>query len=372
MALGLFLLSLWWFGARYEVRPRSEFQPQNVIHKVLDARAAAQLRSTADRLERRADSLEASAFLDTATDSSAKALLARAELYRARAQGLASRASARDAVLARRHAKRLLWLYAASVDVVVCILVGLIAVGATYQTLRTERKPRPMAVAAGMVVLSIPGALLFSWKWYDYATPPYALIQAAVGPQILAFMRGSDGLHILAVTLIMWVGAFTAPAVLRRGAVEALSGDLEIARAAREIVARNGLFRLALYMASAMLVMYVAAVSSLFQWVLAFVEPDQAVAAGVEALANSAVTARALLASGLLVFGFGAGVAMGRVVGSKLSMRALPEAAPTEREAWIQQQGLSAIGWGQQLKTVAAVVAPLVTGVLAQVLQSLV
>jgi hypothetical protein len=121
-----------------------------------------------------------------------------------------------------------------------------------------------------------------------------------------------------------------------------------------------------------MLVMYVIAVSSLFEWVLAFVDSDQAVAAGVEALAKSAITARALLASGLLVFGFGAAAAMGRLIGLELVTRALPDASATEREAWIQQQGLGAIGLGQQLKTVAAVVAPLVTGVLAQVLQSLV
>jgi hypothetical protein len=372
VAIGLFLLSLWWLGIRYELRPPSEFQPRNVIQQVIDEPAAAELRRAAAGLEETADALEERAFLDTATDSSAKALLARAERYRVRAQGLASQAGARDAVLARRHAKRLLWLYAAGVDIVVCILAALIALGATYQTLSKGRGRNPMAVVAGMIVLSIPAALLFSWGWYDYATPPYALIQAAVGPQILEFVRGIDGLHILAVTLIMWGGAFTAPAVLfRRGAIEALSSEAEIVHAAREIARRNGLFRLALYVASAMLVMYVAAMSSLFQWVLAFVEPDQAVASGVEALANSAVTARALLASGLLVFGFGAAAAMARVIGSELSERVLPDAAVTEREAWIQQQGLGGTGLRQQLKTVAAVVAPLVTGVLAQVLQSL-
>lgn len=372
VAVGLFLLSLWWFGTRYELRPRSEFQPQNVIQRVIDEPAAAQLRRAAARLEDTADALEERAFLDTATDSSAKALLARAERYRVRAQGLTSQAGARDAVLARRHAKRLLWLYAASLDIVVCILAGLIALGVTYQTLRTAQGRKPVAVVALMIGLSIPAALLFSWKWYDYATPPYALVQAALGTEMLEFMRRSDGLHILAVTLIMWGGVFTAPAVLlRRGAVDSLSSDIEITHAAREIAARNELFRLALYVASAMLVMYVVAVSSLFEWVLAFVDSGQAVAAGVEGLAKSAITARALLASGLLVFGFGAAAAMGRVIGSELVTRALPDASTTEREAWTREQGLTSTDFRPQLKALAAILAPLATGILAQVLQGL-
>jgi hypothetical protein len=372
VAIGLFLLSLWWFGTRYELRPQSEFQPQNVVEQVIDGRAAAQLRRDAARLQDTADALEERAFLDTATDNSAKALVARAERYRVRAQRLASEAGARDAVLASRHAKRLLWLYAATVDIVVCILAGLVALGVTYRTLRTERRRRPMAVVAGMMVLSIPAAVLFAWKWYDYATPPYALVQAAVGSHILAFMRWSDGLHILAVTLIMWSGVFTAPAVLlRRGAVQALSGESEITRAARDVASRNELFRLALYVASAMLVMYVVAVSSLFQWVLAFVGSDQAVTAGVEALTKSATTARALLASGLLVFGFGTAAAMGRVIGSELVTRALPDASTTEREAWTREQGLTSTNFRPQLKALAAILAPLATGILAQVLQSL-
>lgn len=371
VAVGLFVLSLLWFGSRYELDPRSEFQPRNVIQQVIGEPAAAELRSAAARMENTADALEERAFLDTATDSSAKVLLARAERYRARAQALASRAGARDAVLARRHAKRLLWLYAASVDAVVCILAALVALGATYRYPRTGRR-RKLAVAAGMIVFSIPPALLFSRYWYDYATPPYALVQAAVGPRILDWMRGSDGLHILTVVLIMWGGVFTAPAVLfRRGAVEALSGEAAIAGAAREIAARDGLFRLALYLASAMLVMYVVAVSSLFQWVLAFVEPGHAAAAGVEALANSAVTARALLASGLLVFGFGAAAAMARVAGDELAARALPDASPTELQEWTQRHGLNSTDLRPRLKALAAILAPLVTGTLAQILQTL-
>lgn len=373
VAVGLFLLCLWVLGTRYELRPPSEFQPENVVQPVIDDSVAVRLRRTAGELDDSGDRLEQRALQDTITDATAKALLARAQLQRARARTLEAKASERDVILARRHSKRLLWLYAAAVDLVVCILAGLIALGATYGALRKGpvRWREPRLVVPAMLALSFFAAVLFSWVWYDYATPPYALVEATVGRDIRWFVQANDGMHVLAVALIMCGGAFTAPPVLaRRGAVEAVSGEAEAIRTAREIAQRNGLFRLALYVAAAMLVTYVAAVSSLFQWVLAFVNADPAVASSVEALANSAVTARALLASGLLVFGFGAATAMVRVVGLDLARVALPNGSAAEWEAWTEQQELVSTDLRQRFKTLAAILAPLATGVLAQILQS--
>jgi hypothetical protein len=169
----------------------------------------------------------------------------------------------------------------------------------------------------------------------------------------------------------MWFGVFAAPP----SATWALSGapatEVDLARGARELADTNRLFRIALYFAAAMLVAYVAAVSSLFQWVLAFVEPDKTVYTAVEELTNSAITGRALLASGLLVFGFGASAALVRLIGFNLARRALPQGSTVDREAWTTEQGLVAIDLRQQLRTLAAILAPLATGVIAQIVNGL-
>jgi hypothetical protein len=369
MAVGLFLVGLWCLGTRYELDPRSEFRPENVIQHVIADSTAARARSTAQGLTRAAGTLEAQAFQATTPDTAAKRLTALADVYRARAGSLASKAAGRDVVLANRHARRVLWVYAASVDVAVCIFVCLLALGSTYGAMRDRRPDRPHAplrVLAMTVFLSTSAALLFYWKWYDFNTPPYALVGAAAGGDILRFMRANDALHILATSLILWGGVFTEPTIPPRAAP-----DADVLRAARDIARGIRMFRFGLYVAAGMLVVYVAGVSSLFQWVLAFVEQDRAVFTAVESLTNSAVTARGLLASGILVFGFGVSALVVRLIVEELANRILPDASMDERKAWAAQQGLVAPDLRQQMRTVAAILAPLATGVLAQALQGL-
>lgn len=369
----LFLLSLWWLGTRYELHPPSEFRAENVVQQLIADSSAAQLRARGRRLVQAAETLEDSAFANAAWDTAAKPETARGRLYRIRADSLTSRAEVRDGVLARRHGRRLLWIYALGVDVVVCVLAGLLTLALTLGALLARRVPlrRALRALATMLALAVPAALLFWWSWYDHVTPPYALVRTAVGGEILDLLRAVDGLHILIVTLIMLAGAFLPPSAALRRARHAPVGSHEVAGVAREMAQGNRLFRIVLYVAASMLVVYVAAVSSLFHWVLAFVNPDQPVFAAVEGLANSAVTARGLLASGILVFGFGLAALIGRASAWNLAQSAYPDASPGEREKWIVEQGLVPADLRQQLKTVAAVLAPLATGVLAQILPNL-
>jgi hypothetical protein len=369
----LFLLSLWWLGTRYELHPPSEFRAENVIQPLITDSSAAQLRARAGRLEQAAAALEQRAFANAAWDTAARPETARANLYRVRADSLTSRAGVRDGVLAQRHGRRLLWIYALSVDVVVCVLAGLLTLALTFGALLSRRVPRRRALRAlaTMLALAVPAALLFWWSWYDHVTPPYALVRTAVGDEILDLLRAVDGLHILIVTLIMLAGAFLPPSAALRRTRRAPVGSHEIAGVARELAEGNRLFRIVLYIAASMLVVYVAAVSSFFHWVLAFVNPDKPVFAAVEGLTNSAVTARGLLASGILVFGFGLAALIGRATALNLAQSACPDGSPGERQTWIAEQGLVPADLRQQLKTVAAVLAPLATGVLAQVLTGL-
>lgn len=365
----LFLLCLWWVGIRHELRPPSEFHSRHVLQQVMADTTAGRLLATADSLERVAGGLEAQRWRPGVLDTAVTRLVPAAARTRALADSVRGRVGAREAVLARRHAKRLLWLYAFCVDVVVCIFAGLIALGATLYVLRARQVSWRSAAGVLTVttMLSAPPALLFFGQWYDFATPPYALVEAALGTEILRLVRASEGLHILAVTLIVWIGVFGAPTLPVRGPVNTdadAAGVAQLAQAGR-------LFRLALYTAAAMLVVYVAAMSSLFQWVLAFVNPDPTVFSAVKEMTESAVTARGLLASGLLVFGFGASAAIMRLIAMRLATSALPEASIAERETWAQQQGLGGTGFREHLKTVTAVLAPFITGVFAQILQNL-
>jgi hypothetical protein len=369
MAAAVFLFTLWWIGTRYEVRPPSEFAAENVIQQVVDSAATGRLHLRASRLYEMAESVEVKALENRMLDTVGSPISAQVTRLRARADSLRFQVFSREVILAKRHAKRVLWVYAFSVDATVCILAGLIVLVLTFGVMRERQIPSlwALGVLAAMVVLSLPPALLFMSKWYDAFTPPFDLVTKSVGKPVLDLVRTSDGLHIMIATLITWGGVFTGPTLLTHPPAKASTFDQAFAE--RELAEFSRLFRLSLYVISAMLVVYVAAVSSLFQWVLAFVQPDAAVYGSIEALANSAVTARALLASGLLVFGSGTSAAVVRYMAMKMATNVLPEAGLAEHEEWAQKHALVGNDLRQRLKTLAVILAPFITGVLAQVLQ---
>jgi hypothetical protein len=358
--------------------PPSEFRAASVVHRLHDESRAAQLGRRADLLERHAELLETRAFDGAVPDSGASGLVARADLYRKWSASLDDRAAARDATLARRHGKRMLWVYSICVDVLVAALAVLVALAATFRALRGRKVPRLAAagVLAGVFLLTLPGAAAFAWMWSHYSTPPWHLVEATVGKGVLRMAHFSVALHILAATLFVWPGVFTAPRLSRRhtvpGPAGVEAGGPEVERAARELAETIRLMRFFLYVAAAMLVVYVAATSSLFQWTLAFVDPAQeGLFAGVQELLGNAVTAHSLVASGLLLAGFGTSALQLRLMAGALAERALPDGSGEEREEWMKQHDVAAPGVQQQLQAVATILAPVATSVLAPLLQSL-
>lgn len=245
----------------------------------------------------------------------------------------------------------------------------IVALFVAYRTLRQQEVPSAQITAAFLCVasLSLVGAMLFVWKWYDPPTPPYRLLRAALGPNVLRAARGNDGLHILTASLALWCGALMAPKIPISRPTR-LSAD-EVEARARELVESDRVFRLALYIATAMLVAYVAAVSTQFQWLLSFITPDAQVYGAVEALCNSAITARALLSTGILIVAAGGAAAVTRLTAYNLAQDALPSGSGDDRAKWTNERGLGATGLQQHLKTLAAVFAPLATGIVAQFLQ---
>ncbi|MFL5386159.1 MAG: hypothetical protein ACJ8GN_26890 [Longimicrobiaceae bacterium] len=371
-------MSLAGFGARYERVPASEFRAGRVVQQLEDSSRVDEFRHRAALLEGHAERLDALAFDTAAPDSGASALAARADLYRKRAGELETRAAAREATLARRHGKRMLWVYSICVDLLVASLATLLPLAASFRALRQRKVPRltAAAVVAGVFLLAIPGTVAFARMWSGYGTPPWHLVEATVGPSVLGVTRLSAALHVLAASLFVWPGVFTAPRLPRRaagaGSTRAEASDPEMERAARELAQTIRLMRYFLYVAAAMLVVSVVTSSTLFQWALSFVDPAQATLfAGVQELTRHAVTAHSLVSSGLLLAGFGTSALQLRLMSGTLAERALPVGSATERQEWMKEHEVAAPGVPQQLKALATILAPVATSVLAPILQSL-
>jgi hypothetical protein len=255
-----------------------------------------------------------------------------------------------------------LWVYVASLDLLVAGLASLIALGSGLK----ERR-RVAGVAAAMLIPAVLFGVLFACTWYDYHTPPYQLASSVLGRHVLRVAHISDGLHILAVVLFAMSAVFAGARLPRPGVTHDIASAEVAAREIREAMRAT---RFGLFVGATMLVVYVAATSSLFEWALAYVNPQpKALFDGFQAMANSAVTARSLLASALLLSLYGPAALMLRVMADDVSARIHPE--PVSRETWISEHGLGADNWLHPLKPLAAIVAPAVTGVVAQVLQGL-
>ena len=59
-------------------------------------------------------------------------------------------------------------------------------------------------------LLPILGVVAFAQMWGEYATPPWNLVKATVGSNVLDITRFSAALHVLAASLFVWPGVFTA------------------------------------------------------------------------------------------------------------------------------------------------------------------
>lgn len=376
----LLLVTMWRLGATYDLAVGSGLQPDSVIARPLEPSAVAQLRKSAEDFERRADSVEARA-LHLALDGGAlEGERKRAGLYREWARTLEDRASAQDAALATREARRILWVYSIGLDLLVCTITGLLALAVSLRVLGGMRRdgrvtPRFAAgVLAATAMLAVAAYFVFVTWWYDYGSDPFLLVRAAVEPGVLAVVRFDDGFHVAVTTFGMALVflLIAAPRLaLARVWDDGASGPSSIAAAAGEIAESMRLTRFVLYVVAALLVVYVIAMSALFHWMMAFVDPGrQALFAGVEALTRSAVTGRSLLASGLVVAFSAPLVVMLRVMAGDLAARALPDATMPEREEWMRKHGMAGANAFDNLKLLAAILAPVVTGPLADLLQN--
>ena len=396
VAVALFLCTVWFVGRTYPGEPfdrsgsertkirradagRAGIDTTVILQSIAGTPAARELRSRAtayanasDALQRQADSLIAGASAKgdaarAAADSVRAAGLKRtASQYRDRANGLDSTLAVREAAIARRAAKHQVWVYVAAADLLMATFAGLVAMVLLLQ--KVPRRWIP-AVVAALLAAAVVAGILFTRTWYDYDSRTYDLARMALGDDVVGLARFSDALHIVVVVIALLGAVFAWSGLPWPNRALGPGGTADAARDIRQAMRLN---QLGLYVGATMLVVYVAAVSSLFDWTLAYVNPaPKTVFDEVRALANSAVTARSLLASGLLLSMYGTALILVRVMRSYVAERVHPDGSIEEQEAWVQAQGLSGGDWIQPLKPLAAVLAPVVTGVVAQILQNL-
>ncbi|HEX6371787.1 MAG TPA: hypothetical protein VF006_22890 [Longimicrobium sp.] len=379
VAAAAVLVTAWFIGTAYDVRMPGGLRPEQVIAAPLEPAAPSALRARAAVLVRRGDSIEAAALAGALPADGVKAAREQAELYGEWAAQLDARAHAAETAAATREARRILWIYSLTLDLIVCAAAALVALGLVVRALVRLRRERVVSGGLAAGVLAVDGALgvavaaFFVRVWYDYRTEPFQLVGAAAGESVLRMVRFDDGLHVGTCTLLV-AGCVMLLAVPRLLASHPADGHpptpAAAARDARLVAEALRIARCVLYVGAAMVVVYVATVSAVFQWTLAYVDAGRpALLQGVEALTQSAVTARSLIASGLLVAIYGPTVLTLRMMANRLAARALPDASLPAREEWMQAQGLSSSNPSQHIKTVAAILAPIVTGPIAGALQ---
>ena len=366
-------------GNRYDLRVESGFKPDRAIAAAIDRGTAERLHARADSLARRAEELEDAALVPGLPDAVAEAHRKRAQMFAQASTKLRERASSGDAMLATREARRIVWIYSVCLDLLVCAAASLIALAVALQVLRLlvlENRVTRGFVAAVLVADAVLSVAVYRWfvtTWYDYGTEPFLLIRQAIGTDVLSLMMFDDGFHVATITLFLvactLVLAFPKLPPSRErnpdGADPAVIG-----RAARDIAQSMRVMRWILYVGAAMVVVYVATMTAVFQWAMTYVDLTRAdLRAGVEALTQSAVTARSLLASALLVSIYVPTTFTLRLMASDLAGRALPEGSFPEREKWMEERGIAAAGAMQQVKTIAAVLSPVIAGPIATFLQ---
>lgn len=381
VAAAAVMVTAWVIGTAYDVRMPSGLRPEQVLTAPLEPAASSALRARAAVLARRGDSIEAAALAAALPADGAKAAREQAELYGEWAAEMDARGHAGETAAATREARRILWVYSITLDLVVCTAAALVALGLVVWVLVRLRRERVVSSGLAAGVLTVGGALgvavaaVFVRVWYDYGTEPFQLVGAAAGESVLRMVRFDDGLHVGTCTLfvVACVMLLAAPRLLASHPADGHPPTpAAAARDARLVAEALRTARGVLYVGAAMVVVYVATVSAVFQWTLAFVDAGRpALLQGVEALTQSAVTARSLIASGLLVAIYGPTVVSLRMMANGLAARALPDASLPEREEWMQAQGLASSNASQHIKTVAAILAPVVTGPIAGALQGI-
>lgn len=378
VAAAAVLVTAWIIGTAYDLRMPGGLRPEQVIAAPLEPAAPSALRARAAVLVRRGDSIEAAALAGALPADGAKAAREQAELYGEWAAQLDARAHAGETAAATREARRILWIYSLTLDLIVCTAAALVALGLVVWALVRLRRERVVSDGLAAGVLAVDGALgvavaaIFARVWYDYRTEPFQLVGAAAGENVLRMMRFDDAFHVGTCTLfvVTCVMLLAAPRLLASHPADGHPPTPAAARDARRVAEALRIARGVLYVGAAMVVVYVATVSAVFQWTLAYVDAGRpALLQGVEALTQSAVTARSLIASGLLVAIYGPTVLTLRMMANGLAARALPDASLPQREEWMQAQGLSSSNPSQHIKTVAAILAPIVTGPIAGALQ---
>ncbi|HYR11828.1 MAG TPA: hypothetical protein VEQ60_28850 [Longimicrobium sp.] len=369
----LLLMGLTWgISARFGLQD-SGIRPHAVMLRPADPAAADALLQRADRLTALARAAEARALSGPADPDTLERYRKLAELYQDWARETSAQARAREATLASHDALRTLWAYGTTLDLLACSVGGLVAWGIALRAMgRLRSRGRVSKRAAKRVLTTIavvPAAVYFGFMevWRGFDTPAHLLARAALPEPALRTVAMDDSLHVAMALMYVaacWV-AVAAPALARRQ-----DGSDDHAGSAREIADSMRLVRYTLYMGAAMLVVYVATVSSFFHWVSAFVDPaDEAVASGVDALARSAVTARSFIATGLVAMVYLPSAMCLKLMAVNLAERALPEGSVPQREEWMKTHGILVAGTVDHLKPVAAILAPLLAGPVAEVLQ---
>ncbi|HYH78203.1 MAG TPA: hypothetical protein VEX86_00350 [Longimicrobium sp.] len=360
-----------WFGLNHSlVSSLPAIDARRFERRAPDPATIARFRSRAAAYVQQAEALERRAAGPGAQDVSA--LKGDADLYRAWARQMEAEAFTGEAVAASRHATQLTWVYSTYLDVLACLMAAGLAwaiiVAVTSDLRRKEKIGRRQVqwVVVASVLAPIAGYVLFIAFWDDYWSNAFSLLYRHVA---LEFIRTDDAIHVGTALLYVVMSGVVVGAPIYFLPRERSQPDIgEVEDAAREVARRIRQLRLALYVGAAMLVIYVANESAVFHTALSYLDPAQKeLGERVDGLIASAVTARSLIAFVLVTVVYVPGALMLQVMGRELAHLALPAALPAEREKWLKDRGLVALSALENAKPAAAILAPLITGPIAEV-----
>lgn len=362
------------------------------------------LRSTSTYFRQKAEKLEKQGVKST---QDTKALRDKAYLFRAWAQNQEKQAQAIEIQLAakakvrlQRDARLIVWANAIAIDtilVTVALIVGFLAL------LLLIFKAQSRSKRQFLIFIFLLSCIVMLCSYYSFGPIWKAnkgtaslLLQSYLnspdffndyqestdGTRVLEEIRKNNALHVAGA----WLYVMVASAILsfprlcsnpetRRGIASIQNDDLAmqvLEEEAWEFANAMRLMRLMLYLLALVLVVYMLTVRVQFQWLLSFIDPGQKeFSESVKGLTASGMTMRSIQSTVLIAAIYLPPTCILRLLAWELANRALPNKPLKKQSDWLVARDLNYTTNLERLTPVVAMLAPIITGPLAELIQSL-